>query len=89
MKHYKLSSWPELPAVYRRIAYRRMLHQMSQRPTTVPQLMSLSGLPRTTVHDFLQLLEQRGLVQVTDQEGVTSSQGLMRSLVWFKRALAR
>jgi hypothetical protein len=89
MKHYKLSGWPELPAMYRRIAYRRMLHQMSQRPTTIAQLVSLSSLPRTAVLDFLQLMEQRGLVVVSDQECLPSRQMLMRPLVWFKRALAR
>ena len=62
MRHYKLSAWPELPAAYRRTAYRRLLHEMSQRYVSLGQLSQASGLPRAAVIEFLADLRRRELL---------------------------
>ena len=49
MKEYRLSAWPDLDASHERMAYRRMLSDMSQRHVTLAQLCARSGLPRHEV----------------------------------------
>jgi hypothetical protein len=86
MKHYKLSGWPDLPPPYHRTAYRRMLHLMSQRFASVPQLTSESGLARPAVVAFLDMLDERGLVQEQELGAPDSLFG--NSLSWFKRTFS-
>jgi hypothetical protein len=86
MKEYRLLGWPDLPAAYHRTAYRRMLHEMSQRHASVVQLMHASGLARTTVKDFVDLLSEHG---VLDERGAAEPDSLFGSLMplsWIRRA---
>jgi DNA-binding IclR family transcriptional regulator len=62
MKEYRLSAWPELGATYDRMAFRRMLTEMSQRHMTLPSLVARSGLARREVRRFVQMLGARGLL---------------------------
>lgn len=85
MKEYKLLGWPELPAAYHRIAYRRMLHEMSQRHASVVQLMHASGLGRAPVKEFVELLSEHGML---DERGAPESDSLFGSLMplgWIRR----
>jgi hypothetical protein len=66
MKEYRLVAWAELPAPYHRMAYRRMLTDLSHRHMTVQQLADSSGLRRTVVRQFLEMLEGRDLLDVRD-----------------------
>ena len=66
MKEYRLSAWPDLDAVHERMAYRRMLSDMSQRHVTLSQLRVRSGLPRQEVNEFIAMLAERGLVVERD-----------------------
>ena len=85
MKHYKLQAWPDLPAAFHRTAYRRMLHKMSQRYASVQQLMSESGLARTAVVQFLDMLAERKLLTVRD-DGVPDSRfGPTSAFQWVRR----
>jgi len=62
MKCYRLVGWPELPSAYHRTAYQRMLHQMSQRPASLRQLVRDSGLQTSAVRDFLDTLSQQDML---------------------------
>ena len=62
MKQYTLTGWPELPATYQRIAYRRMLSDMSHRYMSVSALVLSSGASKVDVRLFLQMLDERGLL---------------------------
>ncbi|RZT93658.1 hypothetical protein [Rivibacter subsaxonicus] len=86
MKHYKLSGWPDLPPVYHRTAYRRMLHLMSQRFASVAQLTNESGLARPAVIAFLDMLGER---QVLREQEVGAPDSLFgNSLSWFRRTIS-
>ena len=85
MKEFKLTAWPELPAPYQRIAYRRMLSDMSHRFVTAQQLCDSSGATKLEVRVFLQMLAERGLLRERDHE---DSPGLLGPLGgWLRRAL--
>jgi hypothetical protein len=88
MKEYRLLAWAELPAPYHRMAYRRMLSDLSHRYMTVAQLVSASGLKRQEVHEFLDMLDGRDLLldrERFDNESVFDS---LRPLGgWFRKAL--
>lgn len=89
MKEYRLIAWAELPAPYHRMAYRRMLTDLSHRHMSVPQLMSASGLRRQEVREFLDMLEARGLLVDRDLVANDSAFGSLRPLSgWFRKALA-
>ena len=81
MKHYKLSAWPDLPAAYRRTAYRRVLHEMSQRFMTLSQLVRTSGLPQLNVSTFLGVLSQHGVLIERGQDEPDSLFGALQTLV--------
>jgi hypothetical protein len=84
MKEFKLTAWPELPAPYQRIAYRRMLSDMSHRFVTAHQLCDSSGATKLEVRVFLQMLSERGLLRERDHE---ETQGLLGPLGgWLRRA---
>ena len=84
MKEFKLTAWPELPAPYQRIAYRRMLSDMSHRFVTAQQLCDSSGATKLAVRVFLQMLSERGLLREREHE---ATQGLLGPLGgWLRRA---
>lgn len=85
MKHFKLTAWPDLPPTYHRTAYRRMLHQMSQRFVSVPQLMQESGLARNSVLQFLDMLAERELLRQREQGAPDSMFGGLRPIEWLRR----
>jgi hypothetical protein len=62
VKRYRLAGWPDLPAPYHRTAYQRMLHQMSQRPASLRQLVRASGLQASAVRGFLDTLSQQDML---------------------------
>ena len=66
MKVYRLAAWPELRGPHARIAYRRLLSEMSQRHLTVAQLAESSGLRRQEVQAFVEWLDERGLLSTRE-----------------------
>lgn len=81
MQEFRLIAWPELDAAYQRIAYRRMLSDMSLRHVSLRQLVASSGLPRHDVGRFVRLLEARGQVERRDGRRVNAA------LAWLRRAV--
>ena len=89
MKEYRLSAWPDLDATYERMAYRRMLSDMSQRHVTLSQLALRSGLARHEVVQFLGVLAGRGVVtQRESARGARWAASLRPVGVWLRRAIA-
>ena len=89
MKEYRLAAWPQLRAPYDKIAYRRMLNDMSHRHVTVAQLSDLSGIRKHDVRNFVDMLQARGLVEDREVSNPDSLFGSLRPLGgWLKRALA-
>ena len=88
MKQYKLCAWPDLSAPFHRTAYRRMLHQMSQRYVSVPQLMHESGLARGAVVQFLESLAERALLVEREHGGPDSMFGNLRPIAWLRRTFS-
>ena len=62
MKEYRLAAWPQLRPPFDKIAYRRMLSDMSHRHMTLAQLTECSGIRRHEVRSFIEMLESRGLI---------------------------
>jgi hypothetical protein len=62
MKQYKLAAWPELPATYHRTVYRRMLSDLSHRYMSMSGLVLSSGATKPEVRQFLQMLEDKGVL---------------------------
>ena len=89
MKEYRLAAWPQLRAPFDRIAYRRMLSDMSHRHLTLAQLAESSGLRRHDVRTFLEMLDANGLIAERDASAPDSLFGSLRPLGgWLRRALA-
>ena len=89
MKEYRLSGWPKLPAPFDRIAYRRMLSDMSHRHVTLAQLGESSGVRRQQVRAFIEMLEADGLVLKREAATPDSLFGGLRPLGgWLRRAWA-
>jgi Sulfolobus plasmid regulatory protein len=89
MKEYRLAAWPQLQAPFDRIAYRRMLSDMSHRHVTLAQLSEASGIRRQEVRSFLEMLEARGLITQRDAASPDSLFGSLRPLGgWLRKALA-
>ncbi|MBX3618532.1 MAG: hypothetical protein KF891_00865 [Rhizobacter sp.] len=88
MKEYRLVAWAELPAPYHRMAYRRILTDLSHRYMTVPQLAACSGLRRTEVRQFLDMLDSRDLLVDRDLFASDSVFDSLRPLGgWIRKAL--
>jgi transcription initiation factor IIE alpha subunit len=68
MKEYKLLSWPDLPAEFRRMGFRRLLSEMSQRHVTEAALFKREGVKRSEVRALLQLLAERNVLEVRQAE---------------------
>lgn len=89
MKEYRLAAWPQLRPPFDKIAYRRMLSDMSHRHMTLAQLVECSGVKRHEVRTFLDMLEAGGLLAERDAAVPESLFGSLRPLGgWLKRALA-
>ena len=89
MKEYRLAAWPQLRAPFDRIAYRRMLSDMSHRHVTLAQLAETSGIRRQDVRSFLDMLGAAGLIAEREASAPDSLFGSLRPLGgWLRRALA-
>ncbi|KQW36261.1 hypothetical protein ASC76_16320 [Rhizobacter sp. Root404] len=89
MKEYRLVAWPQLRPPFDRIAYRRMLSDMSHRHMTLAQLAECSGIRRHEVRAFLEMLEGRDLIATREALVPDSLFGSLRPLGgWLRRALA-
>lgn len=89
MKEFRLVAWPQLRAPFDRIAYRRMLSDMSHRHMSVGQLVESSGIRRHEVRAFLDMLESRQLIAEREGPASDSLFGSLRPLGgWLRRALA-
>jgi len=89
MKEYRLAAWPQLRAPFDKIAYRRMLSDMSHRHMTLAQLAECSGIRRHEVRSFIDMLEARGLIAQREATSPDSLFGSLRPLGgWLRRALA-
>ena len=89
MKEYRLVAWPQLRPPFDRIAYRRVLSDMSHRHMSLAQLVDSSGIGRNEVRQFIDMLDARGLLAQRDVQAPDSLFGSLRPLGgWLKRALA-
>ena len=89
MKEYRLAAWPQLRAPFDRIAYRRMLSDMSHRHMTLAQLVEASGVRRQEVRVFIEMLDAKGLIAERDATSPDSLFGSLRPLGgWLRRALS-
>jgi hypothetical protein len=89
MKEYRLAAWPQLRSPFDKIAYRRMLSDMSHRHMTLAQLVECSGIRRHEVRHFIETLDARGLIAEREAAAADSLFGSLRPLGgWLKRALA-
>jgi hypothetical protein len=88
MKHFKLTAWPDLQSAYQRTAYRRMLCDMSHRYVSLQHLVAVSGLPKTEVRQFIELLDSKGLVAERESPQADSIFDTLRPLsTWIFNAL--
>jgi hypothetical protein len=89
MKTYRLAAWPQLRPPFDKIAYRRMLSDMSQRHVSVAQLVDTSGLRRSEVRQFLDMLGAEHLLSERERVEPDSLFGSLRPLGgWLRRAFA-
>ena len=79
MKEHKLMAWPELPAEFRRTAYRRMVSELSQRYVTEHHLQKCSGVSASEVHRLLSHLHASELL---DSRDALSEEPKRRRLSW-------
>lgn len=88
MKEYRLVAWPHLRAPFDRIAYRRMLSDMSHRHMTLAQLAECSSVRRHEVRAFLDMLDARDLLNEREAAVNDSMFGSLRPLGgWLRRAI--
>jgi hypothetical protein len=80
MKEYRLTAWPELPAEFRKTAYRRMVSELSQRHVDLKHLERCSGLSGNEVQAFLHFLEGREVLESRDGEPTKPKVGWVRAL---------
>jgi hypothetical protein len=88
MKEYRLLSWPELPAEYRRTAHRRVLSDMSLRYLSIQQLAIFSGLKKTELKGLLEFLDLRGVLDERDTAAPDSFFDSIGRLGWRRRTPA-
>ena len=87
MKEFKLAAWPELPAPYHRTVYRRMLSDLSHRYMSVSQLILSSGASKLEVRQFMQMLNERGLLREREGEADSIFDSLRPIGEWFRRTI--
>lgn len=88
MKEYRLKSWPELPAAFRRTVYRRLLSDLSQRHMSEAALRQRSGLSWSDVRTLLHYLQAEGLLDHRECENAPRS-GLLARFAWPVQAWMR
>lgn len=89
MKEYRLVAWPQLHGPFDRIAYRRMLSDMSHRHMTLPQLCESGSIRRQAVRSFLNMLESRQLLSQRESSEPASLFGSLKPLGgWLRRFFA-
>lgn len=66
MKEYKLLSWPDLPAEFRRTGFRRLLCELSQRHMSEAMLTKRDGIKPAEVRALLQFLAKLDLLDVRE-----------------------
>ena len=81
MKEYRLTSWPDLPAAFRRTVYRRLLSDLSQRHMSEAALRQRSGLGSSDVRALLNYLETEGLLDEREVQDIPRP-GLLARFVW-------
>jgi hypothetical protein len=87
MFEYRLTSWPELPAQFDRVGYRRALSTMSQRFVSVAHLAQSSGLGRGDLLRLITLLESCGALARRERQGHRLFGALGRAGEWLESAL--
>lgn len=88
MKEFRLVAWPQLRAPFDRIAYRRMLSDMSNRHMSLAQLTECSGVGRREARAFLDMLNARQLLAEREAAANDSVFGSLRPLGgWLRRAM--
>ena len=87
MKEYRLLAWPELPAEYRRTAHRRALSEMSQRFMSLAKLVEVSGLKKSEVRAFVEMLDGRAVIAERDTTVPDSFFDSISPLGWLRRAM--
>lgn len=66
MKIYRLKSWPDLPPVFKRMAYRRLLCDLSHRHIDEVAMREHAGLSGREVRSLLVHLESLGILDVKE-----------------------
>ena len=87
MKEYRLLAWPELPAEYQRTAHRRALSEMSQRFMSLPKLVEVSGLRKSEIRAFVDMLDARAVIIDRDTTVPDSFFDSISPLGWLRRAM--
>jgi len=87
MKEYRLLAWPELPAEYRRTAHRRALSEMSQRFMSLAKLVEVSGLKKSEIRAFVEMLDGRAVIAERDTTVPDSFFDSISPLGWLRRAM--
>jgi hypothetical protein len=87
MKEYRLLAWPELPAEYRRTAHRRALSEMSQRFMSLAKLVEVSGLKKSEIRAFIEMLDGRAVIAERDTTVPDSFFDSISPLGWLRRAM--
>ena len=87
MKEYRLLAWPELPAEYRRTAHRRALSEMSQRFMSLAKLVEVSGLKKSEIRAFVEMLDGRAVITERDTTVPDSFFDSISPFGWLRRAM--
>lgn len=80
MKEYRLIAWPDLAPAQDRIAFRRLLSDMSHRHVSIAQMAEASGLRRQVVRDFIDQLSASGLISERELSTTAAPDSLFGSL---------
>jgi hypothetical protein len=86
MKEYKLLAWPDLPAEFRRVGFRRLLSDLSQRHMSEAMLVKRDGVKASEVRALLRLLAERGVLQVRQAPKVSKWRPVLTG--WLRRLTA-
>jgi anti-sigma factor RsiW len=91
MKEYRLIAWPDLAPAQDRIAFRRVLSDMSHRHVSIARMAEASGLRRQVVRDFVDQLATAGLISERELGATSAPDSLFGSLRplggWLRRTL--
>ena len=86
MKEYKLLAWPDLPAEFRRVGFRRLLSDLSQRHMSESMLVKRDGVKASEVRALLQLLSERGVLEVRQASRASKWRPVLTG--WLRRLTA-